>query len=231
MSLSSVKMSLSVAVTTQQQKGLQDLLERVSKVEKKVWRCSIEVDKSMRRARKDVESITPMLSSVAWKWVPEGYYNKTLRERADILGAHSIQQLCKSMLMENARASDNHDATNSKFYLVVVQYNATINTKKLESQVRGLRPINENRLPPSSFDFRVAKEEDNDKITGYTHNSVTPFGLLAKQVPVIIAKDICDVRPSFIWMGGGHVDLKLGVSVDEFVRATSAFVLDVSDPR
>lgn len=194
----------------------------------------MEVDESMRRARKEVESATPLLSSTAWKWVPEGYYNLTLQQRANILGAHSIQQLCKSMLMENNRAptstENNNDPTYSKFYLVVVQYNATINTKKLESQARGLRPINQNRLNPSDFDFRVAKEEDNDKVTGYSHNSVTPFGLL-KKVPVILAKAVMDVKPAFIWMGGGHVDLKLGMSVEDFARGTNAIVLDVSDPR
>jgi len=198
----------------------------------------------MRRARKDVESIKPAFISTVWKWVPDGYYNMCLHDRANVLGSHSIQQLCKSMLMENTRVvveeSNNNnnnntiniDRTNAKFYLVVVQYNATTNTKKLESQIRGLRPITQqnNRLHPSQFDFRVAKEVDNDRITGYTHNSVTPFGML-EEVPIVLAKAILDVKPSFIWMGGGHVDLKLGMSVDDFCKGTNASVLDVSDPR
>lgn len=35
----------------------------------------------------------------------------------------------------------------------------------------------------------------------------------------------------FVWMGGGHVHLKLGLSIDEFVRKTNAIVADISDPR
>jgi hypothetical protein len=35
----------------------------------------------------------------------------------------------------------------------------------------------------------------------------------------------------FVWMGGGHVHLKLGLSIDELVRKTNAIVADVSDPR
>jgi len=36
---------------------------------------------------------------------------------------------------------------------------------------------------------------------------------------------------SFMYMGGGDVDLKVGASVEEFVRSTEAFVLDVSNPK
>ena len=58
--------------------------------------------------------------------VADGYYNRTLSERARILMC-STQQLCKSIIFENTawvKESDDQigDVTNSRFYLVLVQY-------------------------------------------------------------------------------------------------------------
>ena len=58
--------------------------------------------------------------------VADGYYNRTLSERAKILMC-STQQLCKSIIFENTawvKESDDQigDVTNSRFYLVLVQY-------------------------------------------------------------------------------------------------------------
>lgn len=181
------------------------------------------------RARRHVES--KRCYSAAWKWVPKDYYSKDLDQRSVILSAHNRMQLCKALLMENRSIeAKKFDRLNAQFYLVVVQYGAEINTKKLEVEVRALKPLQE-RLETSKFNFRLASAEDNDKLTGYVHNSVTPFGLIAQStVPIILASAIVrDVN--FMYMGGGHVDLKLGMAVDEFVKATGAFVLDVSDAR
>ena len=38
----------------------------------------------------------------------------------------------------------------------------------------------------------------------------------------------CFSQPRFMWLGGGHVDLKLGVAVDEFVSVTGCKVQDVT---
>ena len=58
--------------------------------------------------------------------VADGYYSRTLSERAKILMC-STQQLCKSIIFENTawvKESDDQigDVTNSRFYLVLVQY-------------------------------------------------------------------------------------------------------------
>jgi len=174
--------------------------------------------------------------SSVFKWVPEQYYSFPLSRRAEILGAHSTHQLCKSMLMENKAFASNMknsavDTTYSPFYLVVLQYESVITTKQLESEIRALRPVTA-RLDTSKFDFRLASEEDNARITGYTHNAVTPFGLLEK-VPVIFAKAIVDNidMTQFIWMGGGHVHLKVGMAVKDFIHCQKPMVLDVTNPR
>lgn len=67
-------------------------------------------------------------------------------------------------------------------------------------------------------------------LTGFKHNSVSPFGLKT-DVPIIISKAVVEEEVSFMWMGGGDVDLKLGMGVGEFVKAKDAFVLDISEKR
>jgi prolyl-tRNA editing enzyme YbaK/EbsC (Cys-tRNA(Pro) deacylase) len=108
----------------------------------------------------------------------------------------------------------------------------SINTNKLSSELRGLRPPGSGRLEPKYFsDMRLAPEEVSEKLTGYGHNGVSPFGMLDKSIPIVVCKSILDVRPKFIYMGGGHKDLKLGMAVSEFVDAVDAIVLDISEPR
>jgi len=150
--------------------------------------------------------------------------------------SHSISQLCKACLFENKNyvpnGTNQSDPTNSQYYLVVVQYVESINTTKLASELRGLRPPGNERFDSKYFsDLRLAPEEVSEKLTGYGHNGVSPFGMLDKSIPVIVCKSISNVKPKFIWMGGGHKDLKLGMAVSEFVCALGAIVLDVSEPR
>mmetsp|Transcript_11787 Transcript_11787/g.15374 ORF Transcript_11787/g.15374 Transcript_11787/m.15374 type:complete len:256 (+) Transcript_11787:135-902(+) len=182
------------------------------------------------RARCDVEK--KKCYSASWKWVPSNYYDMDLEQRAKLLGAHSKMQLCKALLFENKNFSvvGDYDRRNSQFYLVIVQYGAEIISKSLEVEVRALLPLQE-RLEQSKYEFRLASADDNNRLTGYVKNSVTPFGLLGKEtVPIILASAI-KREINFMFMGGGHVDLKLGMAVQEFIRATNAFVLDISVTR
>ena len=114
-----------------------------------------------------------------------------------------------------------------------MQYVESINTKKLASELRGLRPVGTTRFDTNYFtDLRLASEEDNSRLTGYAHNGVSPFGLLDRSIPIVVCKSIVNnVRPSFMWMGGGDKDWKLGMSVGEFVQAVNGIVLDISEPR
>lgn len=215
---------------------LAQLVTEVTEVEKSLFfprdfpeqteKCHEEIT----RARNSI-AIHKIYSAV-FSWVPDNYYDCTLEKRAEILGAHSTFQLCKSMLMENkAFAPSEENETYSKFYLIVLQYKTSINTKKLQSEIRALRPVSK-RLDPSKFDFRVASEEDNSRLTGYSHNAVSPFGML-QDVPIILSKAILEQSnmSPFIWMGGGHVHCKLGLAVSDFIRTMKPLVLDITDPR
>ena len=184
------------------------------------------------RARNAV--VANKIYSSVFKWVPEEYYSYSLSKRAEILGAHSTFQLCKSMLMENksfdASLADDSPSY-ARFYLVILQYETAINNKKLQSEVRALRSVAK-RLDQGKFDFRVAGEEDNARLTGYSHNAVTPFGML-EDVPIILSKAIIhnSDMTKFIWMGGGHIHCKVGMAVSDFISANKPYVLDVTDSR
>eukprot|EP00934_Nitzschia_sp_Nitz4_P000216 Nitzschia sp. Nitz4//scaffold152_size53828//36897//37529//NITZ4_006747-RA/size53828-processed-gene-0.73-mRNA-1//1//CDS//3329537217//216//frame0 len=203
--------------------------ERVTTLERKWCQCpdNVPVDESIRRARSHVESLG--LYSANWKWVPEPYYTLTLEQRAQLLGANDTAMLCKSLLLENKKvASDETDLeTNPRFLMVVLQYQAELDVKKLATSIRKLRPV-EKRLDESQFNFQVADASDNDRITGYAFNSVSPFGL-KQPIPIYLSADI--VPLSYFWMGGGHVHLKLGMSVTDFVKLPHVQVMDCSVER
>lgn len=179
----------------------------------------------MRRARQHVERLD---ISCNWKWVPPTYYDWSLEQRAKVLKARSTHMLCKSLLLENKKVTtEAADETNPKFLLVVIQYETTLDVKKLTTSVRKLRPVTD-RLGESNYDFQVASAEDNDRITGYKFNSVTPFGLKEK-VMIVLSSEILPY--SYFWMGGGHIHLKLGMSVSEFQKLGNVKVMELSEPR
>jgi hypothetical protein len=184
------------------------------------------IDEPMRRARLAVES-SPLYSAY-WKVVPQpDYYTWTLEQRAKYLMAPSIHYLCKSLLMEN-RKCVKEDPTNPRFFLVVLQYAATLDTLKTIQLLRSLRRRNDHRLEASDFDLRLASTEDNDRLTGFSHNSVSPFGLL-HTIPILLADAVLPLN--YIWMGGGGVHVKLRVGVSDFIRAVNPIVGDISRPR
>jgi len=221
-------------------KNLENLSKDIHRLENAMFCPSINPKPSDSEREQILRAYNAVISantfSSVFKWVPEQYYSFPLSKRAEILGAHSTHQLCKSMLMENkavspAFKSASNDASYSRFYLVVLQYDAAIDFKKLNSEIRALKPVT-SRLDPSKFDLHLASEEDNASLTGYSHNAVTPFGLL-ENVPIILAKAIVTNRDmtQFMWMGGGHIHLKIGVAVNEFINFHEPMVLDVTNDR
>ena len=208
------------------------LEQRVTRLEEERHSCpdGYKVDDAMKRARQAVEEAC--LYSAVWKWVPPKYYDWSLEQRAEYLtrSSKNVDFLCKSLLMENKKTTD-QDAdpkTNPQFVLVIIQYAASFSNKKLASAIRSLRPLQE-RIDLSRFDFRVASSDDNDRLTGYKHNSVTPFALLSSDIPIVLTKQVVDLK--YFWLGGGHVDLKLRVAASEFIQKMQPIVADISDPR
>jgi prolyl-tRNA editing enzyme YbaK/EbsC (Cys-tRNA(Pro) deacylase) len=224
--------------------ALVSLESRVAHLEQERYLCSSSsstehydvVDDSMRRARRAVEAAG--LYSAVWRWVPKDYYQRPLPERAVCLQAHSLQHLCKCLLMENKKVTmsatylnGSVDPTNPSFVLVVIQYAATLHVKGLMTALRTLRCNVQDRLDESAFDLRLASEEDNARLTGFTHNAVTPFGLSHPPSDLCMVLDASIVPLQSFWMGGGHVHLKLQVSVSDFISCFHPLVAPISHPR
>lgn len=95
--------------------------------------------------------------------------------------------------------------------------------------MHGLRAP-EFRLPRKRFHFQLASEDVSNSLGGFNHNAVSPFGLLT-DLPIVICRRCLDVRPPYLFMGGGKVDVKLGISVSDFLRSTRALVGNVSVQR
>ncbi|KAH7659462.1 YbaK/aminoacyl-tRNA synthetase-associated domain-containing protein [Dioscorea alata] len=163
-----------------------------------------------------------------FKRVPLDYYDRSLESRRDILGAPSIEHLCKSIVLVNTQApasvTDCSDRNNSKYYVVVIQYMARLNAENIKNFVYAL---NDRKIPKKRFNFRLAPEEDSQELTGYGHNAVTCFGSKTN-IPVILDEAITKLEPNFFWLGGGEVDLKLGIRTPQFITAIKPFIVSCS---
>lgn len=102
---------------------LKQLLQRIDKAEFRVLTMlDSSKDDPVDRVKKDL-SKKNVFSSVLVK-VAANYYEKSLLERAKTLNCF-VSQLCKSIIFENTAwygESDIDDPTNSRYYLVLVQY-------------------------------------------------------------------------------------------------------------
>ncbi|KAH8938646.1 hypothetical protein BDL97_16G094500 [Sphagnum fallax] len=161
-----------------------------------------------------------------FKRVPSNYYQRSFEERRDLLGATSIDHLCKSIVMVNTQADasvkDCSDRKNSKYYVIVVQYTARLNAEKVRQFVHSL---NEGRIPKKRFNLRLAPEEESNRLTGFEHNAVTPIGMRT-DIPVILSDAIVKLEPDYFWLGGGEVDLKLGIKTLDFTQIVKPFITD-----
>ncbi|XP_047077184.1 uncharacterized protein LOC124687444 [Lolium rigidum] len=164
----------------------------------------------------------------AFRRVPADYYDRSLEERRGILAADSVAQLCKSIVMVNTKAaadvSDCSNPKNSKYYVVIVQYMARLNAETIKNF---LYTLNENQIPKKRFNMRLAPEEESCMLTGFVHNAVTCIGMNT-DIPVIIDEAITKLDEDFFWLGGGEVDLKLGMRTSQFLKAFNPFVVNCS---
>lgn len=200
------------------------LCKRISDLDIKLEQ--LEYGKAVERVKGDLRR--SYCFSFQLVTVDDAYYQWSLEQRAKVLGV-SEAQLCKTLLFVNTAADHDSllDMTNSKFYAVVVQYKSKFNAEKMRDFIHSLRPVSE-RLSKRKFHFQLAGESDSNKLTGYLHNAVTPFGMRS-EIPVVICSSCCEL--SYIYLGGGEVNVKLGISTADFKRITKAFIGNVSDSR
>ncbi|KAI3691654.1 hypothetical protein L6452_31454 [Arctium lappa] len=168
------------------------------------------------------------VNDFSFKRVPSDYYDWSYEARRDILGAASIHHLCKSIVLVNTQAASNitdcSDRENSKYYVVVVQYTARFSADAVKNF---LYSLNNGKIPKKRFNLRLAPEEISHKLTGYEHNGVTCVGMKT-DIPVILDEAIVKLHPDFFWLGGGEIDLKLGIRTSEFINFAKPFIVNCS---
>lgn len=206
--------------------------ERMKNLIDRVQRLEVSLSSPVNRVLRDLRQ--RQIFGYQMIRVPSDYYERPLQARASVLKAASTAQLCKTIVVENKNFYEDEnkhelDPTNSRYYCIVIQYEHKLDGEKLKDFVMSLKPKS-NRLPRKKFHFHLAPEKVNDGMTGFCHNAVCPFGLITP-IPIIICKSCMLVSPSFLWMGGGEVDIKLGLPTHDFVRGTQAAIADISELR
>ncbi|ELP88008.1 hypothetical protein EIN_419370 [Entamoeba invadens IP1] len=156
--------------------------------------------------------------------VNDNYYNSPFEERIRQLNTPCTSQLCKSLILENTAfpPGATETPTFARFYLLIVQYVAQMQSHKLFKYLRAVNP----EVKKKCFHFRVADESEAITLSGFEHNAITPFGM-NKKIPVVLADDITRLPQDYCWIGGGEIDVKLGFNVKEFVEKMKPMVTDI----
>ncbi|XP_042051577.1 uncharacterized protein LOC121796871 [Salvia splendens] len=103
-------------------------------------------------------------------------------------------------------------------------YTARFNAETVKNL---LHTLNDGKISKKKFNMRLAPEETSMKLTGYEHNGVTCVGMKT-DIPVILDEAIVKLNPDFFWLGGGEVDIKLGIKTPEFINYTKPFIINCS---
>ncbi|KAL0227478.1 hypothetical protein RCL1_003622 [Eukaryota sp. TZLM3-RCL] len=170
------------------------------------------------------------ITSARLLWMPSDYYSKPLKERARLLKAPSIKNLCKTLIMVNTRCiyDDCSIASNSKYYAVIVQYCEKLNSSMFHEFLKSL-PGNESLTTVKHFNLRLLDNAEAENLFGFEYNSVPPIGLKLNNqtVPIILAQSIVDLN-SLFYTGAGNVDCKLVMSVREFVDKMKPLIANIT---
>ncbi|KAI4327111.1 hypothetical protein L6164_019611 [Bauhinia variegata] len=134
---------------------------------------------------------------------------------------------------------DCSDRKNSKYYVL---YIARFNAKAVK---KFLYTLNNGNVAKKKFNLRLAPEETSSELTGFVRNVVTcigickqtfrlrqPFSLLIGYMvwfQVILDEAIVKLTPDFFWLGGGEVDLKLGIRTSQLIRFVKPFIVNCSN--
>jgi prolyl-tRNA editing enzyme YbaK/EbsC (Cys-tRNA(Pro) deacylase) len=194
---------------------------------------------------------------------PSEYYDRPLEFRRAVVGAASVQHLCKTIIFTNTKISEeeaaakgvdkvsaalwmvdqldgegdakvtNHPTNQTdpprsfllyykQYFAVIVQYTARLDTEKLRNHVHAAA---RGALSRKAVNMRLCPEDVSAALTGCGHNAVSPVGL-PQPLPLLLSDRVAALSPDEFWLGAGEVDLKLGLSATEFVRAYAPTVLD-----
>ncbi|GKT32232.1 hypothetical protein ADUPG1_006427 [Aduncisulcus paluster] len=221
-----------------------DIDDRLEKLEKKYQTiCDlIHIPSKITAAHIYLSAIRDGFSSFRISQVPGNYYDTNIYQRAkaiDPLSPPHISSLCKSLIIQNyswresiyAELSDDHKQYYEQFYLIVIPYVTTYLPLNFLSFIKEAGAKVGLSIPSRAYHFNFAKEETSFKLCGYAHNAVTPVGSRTRLVMVLDKSIHEGAKTGFFWLGGGDIDLKLGLSVKEFTKIYKPLITDVTELR
>lgn len=153
---------------------------------------------------------------------PKAYYSaESLEARLPMLGAQSVDQLCKTIVMENTKHTGEEDRLNSRYYLVVLQTKDKLNGERVKDLIKAENAKIGRRLGNRKLNFNFCPSFE--ALTGFKRNAVCPFASKTP-LPVIISRPVISLYPKTVFLGGGAPDLKAEVSVLDLVRITKPLI-------
>ena len=118
-----------------------------------------------------------------------------------------------------------------RYYLLIVQYVSEFNAEKLAKLLRSyIAEKYDIKLTKKQIHFRVAKKEVAYEMTGFSFNSIGPYLMKSKDLLIIFPSKLYEIYPQYFYLGGGELELKVGVSIDDFMRlfGKQTLVIDIS---
>ena len=165
---------------------------------------------------------------------PEDYYSMTLDQRKVIVGCNK-EALCKSVILENTLFDENVKCPiYQRYYLTIVQYVSEFNAEKIAKLLRSYIAEQYNiKLTKKQVHFRVAKKEVAYEMTGFSFNSIGPYLMKSEDLLIIFPSQLYDIYPQYFYLGGGELELKVGVCIDDFMRlfGKQTLVIDTSPDK
>lgn len=165
---------------------------------------------------------------------PEDYYSMSLDQRKEIVGCNK-EALCKSVILENTLFDENIKCPiYRKYYLTVVQYVSEFNAEKIAKLLRSyIAEKYDIKLTKKQIHFRVAKKEVAYEMTGFSFNSIGPYLMKSEDLLIIFPSKLYEIYPQYFYLGGGELELKVGVCIDDFMRlfGKQTLVIDTSPDK
>lgn len=162
---------------------------------------------------------------------PSDYYGMTLDQRKVIVGCIK-EALCKSVILENTFFDESIECpVYKKYYLTVVQYVSEFNAEKIAKLLRNYITKKYGlKLSKKKIHFRVAQKDVAYEMTGFSFNSIGPYLMKSKDLLIIFPSKLYDIYPQYFFLGGGELELKVGVCIDDFMRlfGKQTIVMDTS---
>ncbi|KAF9940338.1 hypothetical protein BGZ65_007359 [Modicella reniformis] len=156
--------------------------------------------------------------------VATDYYEWPLEQRAGAMACPSTFHLCKTLVFENTRwKQDESKALNEdRYWCVIVQYEGSVNTTKLEKAVRERTGASR-----KTMHLRIAPAEKSFELTGFINNAVSPIGM-KMSLPILTSVAIAELSPPLLYLGAGHADWKIALPTSAFIEKWNASVVDFS---